>query len=416
MEFKKTADQIRAIDMLGSHAKHVLLCGGSRSGKTFIFCYALVMRALKAAKSRHIILKKTFNSIKTSIGLDTMPKVLELCFPNVKTKLDRTDWYWTFENGSEIWMAGLDDKERVDKILGKEYATMHFNEISEISYEAVTTAMSRLAQNCPGITNKVYYDCNPTSKSHWGYKLFIEKKDPTENILLKFPHLYDSMVMNPASNAENLPDDYISITLESLPERARQRFLEGKWLDDMEGALWNYSMIQDSRRSDYPALKRVVVGVDPAVTAHEGSDLTGIVVVGQGIDDEFYVLEDYSILGTPLEWASQVNLAFMEWEADRVIGEVNNGGDLIEANLRTVNPNLPYKAVRSTKGKILRAEPIAALYEKCKVHHIDIFTELEEQMTCYNPLTATKSPDRLDAMVFGLTELTGGQTNWMFGM
>ena len=175
--FRKTPDQVKAVKLLGGKSRHVMLFGGSRSGKTFILIYALVMRALKATGSRHAVLRFRFNSAKQAIWLDTLPKVMKLCFPGVKVKENRTDWFLKFENGSEIWLCGLDDDARVEKILGKEFATVYFNECSEISYHAVTIALSRLAQNTT-LKNRAYYDCNPVGKSHWSYRLFVEKTDP----------------------------------------------------------------------------------------------------------------------------------------------------------------------------------------------------------------------------------------------
>ena len=155
---------------------------------------------------------------------------------------------------------------------------------------------------------------------------------------------------------------------------------------------------------------RVVVGVDPAVTAGEESDHTGIVAAGMGVDGDFYVLADRSVRTDPLGWCREVVKLYREFDADRVVGEVNNGGDLIEGLLRQVDPDIAFRAVRATRGKIIRAEPAAALYEKGRVHHVGRFPELEEEMTGFAPLMATKSPDRMDALVWALAELSkGGQ-------
>ena len=405
-KFKKTQDQAFAIQLLGGPARHILLFGGSRSGKTFILLYALVLRALKAPGSRHAVLRFRFNSAKQAIWLDTLPKVLELCFSGIKLQENRTDWFMKFRNGSEIWLCGLDDDARVEKILGKEFATVYFNECSEISYHAVTIALSRLAQKT-GLINRAYYDCNPVGKSHWSYRLFVEKIDPETNTPLPLPQLYDSMVMNPAGNRENLPDGYIEETLAGLPERKRRRFLLGEWMNDLEGALWNLDMINRNRVVNVPELRRIVVGVDPAVTSNAASDATGIVVAGQGGNGDFYILDDASCeKASPYEWARAVIDKYREYQADRVIGEVNNGGDLIEMNLRNVDRTVSFRAVRASRGKFTRAEPVAALYEQGKVHHAGTFQKLEDEMCSYNPATALKSPDRMDALVWAITELS----------
>ena len=164
-------------------------------------------------------------------------------------------------------------------------------------------------------------------------------------------------------------------------------------------------MLDDTRVISLPELERIVIGVDPAVTAGEKSDLTGIVAAARGTDGRYYILADRSCRGSPLEWAKEVVKLYNELEADRVVGEVNNGGDLIESLLREFEPDICFKAVRASHGKITRAEPVAALYEKGKVSHHGIFRELEDEMTGYSPLVSLKSPDRMDALVWALTEL-----------
>ena len=221
-----------------------------------------------------------------------------------------------------------------------------------------------------------------------------------------FPDNYVSMLMNPAGNVENLPEGYIEETLSGLSRRQRERFLEGRWMDETEGALWKHSLIDAYRVQEVPYLQRIVVGVDPAVSSSAGADETGIVAAGKSADGHYYVLSDASMQGSPLEWAQAVCAKYQKHKADRVVAEVNNGGDLIVANLRRVAPEVSCKNVHAVRGKFVRAEPIAALYEQGKVHHAGSFVELEEQMCSYNPATAKKSPDRMDALVWALTELS----------
>ena len=152
-------------------------------------------------------------------------------------------------------------------------------------------------------------------------------------------------------------------------------------------------------------LKRVVIGVDPAITHHENSDETGIIVAGLGLDNNFYVLDDLSGRYRPTEWAEKVVDAYDHYKADRVVAEVNQGGDLVEATLRMVDRRLSYRGVRATRGKIVRAEPIAALYEKKKVFHRQCFQKLEDQMCRFTGERTEGSPDRLDALVWAMTEL-----------
>lgn len=184
-------------------------------------------------------------------------------------------------------------------------------------------------------------------------------------------------------------------------------------IDDIDGALWTPQLIDDCRTNDEVDLQQIIVAIDPAVTANANSDETGIVVVGRDYKNHFYVLEDLSGRHTPEKWGRIAINTFYEWDADRIVAEVNNGGDLVERLIRNYDFNVPYRSVRATRGKILRAEPISALYEQRRVHHVGVFSELEQQMCSYTGETNT-SPDRLDALVWGLTELSKskGQVNW----
>ena len=402
--FIPTPDQKQALNLLGGTARQTLLFGGSRSGKTFILIYAVLVRALREPGSRHIILRFRANAVRQSVRLDTFPKVLRLAFPGVRFEENRADGFVRFHNGSEIWFGGLDTEERVDKILGREFATIYFNECSEIAYNTVTTALTRLAQRT-NLTNRAYFDCNPSGKSHWSYRLFLEKVDPLTLAPLAAPDQYAAMLMNPAGNAANLPAGYLEETLANLPELQRKRFMLGEFLDDLEGALWNAKLLAGCRADNLPVMERIVIGVDPAVTSGQNSDTTGIIAAGRGTDGVIYILKDASIRAKPQVWGRRVVDLYHELRADRVVGEVNNGGDLVEELLRSFDDTLPFRAVRASRGKTARAEPVAALYEQQKVRHHGIFPELEEEMCSFLP-GSPFSPDRMDAMVWAVTELT----------
>ena len=205
VDFSLTKRQQEQVQLAGSDTTHIMAYGGSRSGKTFGFVRAMILRAL-AHKSRHAILRYRFNHLKGSIIADTLPKVMELCFPGVADKchMDKTDWFYRLPNGSEIWFGGLDDKERTEKILGQEFATIYLNECSQIPYASRNMAMTRLAQNTP-LRLKAYYDCNPPGMAHWTYKLFVEKRDPDRKTGVANPSNFAALMMNPADNQNNLP-------------------------------------------------------------------------------------------------------------------------------------------------------------------------------------------------------------------
>jgi hypothetical protein len=414
--FRMTADQKRLRALAAASYSRILAHGGSRSGKTFEICRELVIRALKSPGSRHLITRFHFRDAKIAIFMDTLPKVLALCFPELKgrVRFDRTDFFVRFPNGSEIWIGGLDDKERTEKILGLEYATIYFCEISQISFHAIETALTRLAQKCPGLRNKAYFDCNPPTKRHWAYLYFFLHINPATKVKHPFPGLFTDLQMNPEGNRENLPDGYIEQELGGLSERKRRRFRDGEWLDDVEGALWKRVWINANRVQKEPEMLRIVVAVDPAVTSGEGSNATGITI--QGMDTRrplphFYVLADRTIEhATPLEWGQAAINAFHEFNADLIVGEVNNGGELVKRNINAIEPNVPFKMVHASRGKIKRAEPIANLYEQGRVHHVDEFPELEDEQCSYTPQmeeVGANSPNHMDACVWGLTELSG---------
>lgn len=180
--------------------------------------------------------------------------------------------------------------------------------------------------------------------------------------------------------------------------------LYGEILEQAEGALWSIDMIDKTRVRDSPSdLGRVVVAIDPAVTSNEKSDETGIVVAGAN-GPESYVLADRTMKASPNDWAKRAVALYWRYQADAIVAEVNNGGDLVETIIRSIDSRVRVKSVRASRGKAIRAEPVAALYERGLVHHVGSFPELEEQMTTWEP-SHVKSPDRIDALVWALTDL-----------
>ena len=190
--------------------------------------------------------------------------------------------------------------------------------------------------------------------------------------------------------------------------RMGRQELMAEILDDVPGALWARSTLDKHRVFAAPDMARIVVGVDPAVTSGEDADETGIIAAGKGVDGHFYVLKDSTCRLSPDGWARRAVGLYEELGADRVVAEVNQGGELVERIVRSVSKNVAYKAVRATRGKRVRAEPIAALYEQGRVHHIGALEQLEDQLCTYTPDNYAGSPDRLDALVWALTELSEG--------
>lgn len=403
--FRKTAKQAEATRLMADK-EETLLEGGSRSGKTFIIIRNIIFRALKYPNTRHLIVRFRFNHAKQSIWYGTIPEVMKIAFPNVTYKDNRSDWFIKFNNGSELWIGGTDDKERIEKILGNEYATIHMNEASQFPYETYETLKTRL--NPPkGVPPKLLIDYNPPSKKHWGYLIFHEHKNPETLAPIAHPERYGYLKMNPVDNKENLNESYLD-TLESLGEKRRRRFYLGEYSDDTEGALWKREWIVKNRVIEVSDLTRIVVAVDPAVTGNENSDDTGIIGVGSKLingKEHYFVLDDATYHGDVTGWGQSVVDLYNKLKADTVVAETNQGGDLVEMNIRNYNRNIAFKKVTATRGKALRAEPVANLYDMGLVHHVGNFMELEDELCTWSPMDK-ESPNRLDALVWGITYLS----------
>ena len=391
----KTIKQKAAVSLFVAYT-YVCLFGGSRSGKTFITLYAICLRAIKYPDTMHLIVRYRFAHAKMSIGHKTMPDVLKAMGISGVVKLNKTDWFFEFPNGSTVWIGGLDDKERTEKVLGNEYASIFLNEASQISYDSHETLTTRL--NPPkGVPPMYVIDYNPPGKTHWGYYIFERRQFPDGRPVPDDD--YCKIKMNPADNAENLSPDYIDKTLANLSAAKRKRFLEGEYGDD-NGTLWRREWIK--YRQPANDLLRIVVGVDP--TGSTGGDECGIVVAGYD-GQHYYILDDYSMHGTPSEWAQAVAAAYTKNKADTIVAEANYGGDMVKHTIRTAAPDASVKMVTATRGKVVRAEPISALYEQRKIWHNIVMQELEDELCMYDPETS-KSPNRMDALVWAVTALS----------
>ena len=218
----------------------------------------------------------------------------------------------------------------------------------------------------------------------------------------------DDVAVTRGSTFENrgnlAPSFFEEIVARYEGTRLGRQELHAEILDDVDGALWNRDLIEACRVSSMPDMRRIVVAIDPAVSSKETSAETGIVACGVGVDGHGYVLEDRSVRGTPNEWASEAIASYHRLKADRIVAEANQGGDMVRHTLDTVERGVPIRLVHASRGKRVRAEPIAALYEQGKVHHLGMFADLEDQLCSWVP-DLSPSPDRLDALVWALTEL-----------
>jgi phage terminase large subunit-like protein len=420
--FRLTEKQAQALKLASGPATHVMLEGGGRSGKTFLHLRNVVMRALKAENSRHIAARFRFNHIKTSMIADTFPKVMRLCYPQVKVELSRTDWFARFPNKSELWFAGLDDKERTEKILGMEFATIYLNETSELPWSSRQMVMTRLAQKASQLVDgiesplklRVFYDCNPPSKAHWTYRLFHQKLDPETREPIARPEDFVRMLMNPRDNLDNISPEYLE-QLAGLGARMRRRFEFGEYAESISGALFDEAVIDRWRVMDgeLPDMVRKVVAVDPSGSGDENNadnDEIGIVVAGLGTDGRGYIIEDVSVKGGPGTWGRVATDAYDRHAADTIVGETNYGGDMVRATIQTARPRTPFKKVTATRGKAVRAEPFSALYEQGKIRHVGLLPKLEDELCAMSTTgyLGSGSPNRADAAIWALTELFPG--------
>jgi predicted phage terminase large subunit-like protein len=407
------ARQTQAQELLRSGRRHTLLVGGARSGKTTLIVNEIAERALNFGGSRHAILRFRANAVRPSIALDTLPKVFRLGFRGCDLKAHRTDGYFSLGNKSEIWFGGLDEAERVEKILGKEYVTIFFNECSQIPYASALIALTRLAQVVDGLPQRAFYDLNPTNKGHWTNVLFGDKRDPVSRLPLDDPDDYERLFLSPRDNP-HLTENYLK-SLERLPERQRKRFYEGVYVDDLDGALFTYEIIARARVSEWPLARRArtVVAVDPSGAAgrdDKNADEIGIVVAARGDDGHAYVLADRSLRDAPAAWGRAVVQACHEFKADCIVVEDNFGGEMVRFVILTAKAGVRVEGVSASRGKVLRAEPVSALYEQGLVHHVGRFATLEDQLCAFTTAgyRGEGSPDHADALVFAITELMLG--------
>jgi hypothetical protein len=418
--FHFTAKQLEAQDMLAGDATHLMLEGGGRSGKTLLHVRNTVMRALMAPGSTHLIARFRFNHVSASIIQDTFPRVMSICFPGVTYNIDKRDWFADLGNRSQVWFAGLDDRERAEKVLGREFATIFLNECSQIPWSSREMLITRLAQKVEKwidrkaagfLKLRAYYDCNPPSKAHWTYRLFHQHVDPETKQPLANPGDYCVLKMNPKDNVENISDEYLK-TLAGLSARMRRRFEFGEYADATPNALFDEAIIDRWRVMDgnVPQFVRVVVGVDPSGSGDEDNadnDEIGIAVAGLGTDGNAYVLEDCSIKAGPATWGKIATDAYDRHGADVIVGEVNFGGEMVRTTIMTARPRTPFKKVTASRGKALRAEPFSALYEQGKVRHVGLLAKLEDELCALSTIgyTGQGSPNRADALVWVLAEL-----------
>ena len=380
--------------------RYHLVTGGRGSGKSFSISLFLLNLTYE---SGHVILFTRWTMVSAFISI--IPEFIEKI-----ELLNKEEDFEITQNqivnkltGSKILFKGIRTSQgtataNLKSISG--VTTWVVDESEEMTDETVFDRID-LSIRSKDKPNRVILVMNPSYKSHWIYKRWIAKpKADCTYIHTTYLH-----------NRQNLSKSFLDAAERTKSEnlhRYNHLFL-GEWLDDAEGMLWNREIINRSRIQTAPELARKIVAIDPAITANIGSDETGIVVLGKDERGRIYVLEDLSGKYSPNEWSSLASSAVIRHGADCIVAEKNQGGEMVEAVIRQNDNKTRVKLVTATKGKYVRAEPAYSLYEQSKVFHVGNFPILESQMITFDP-DKGKSPDRVDALVWGITELSEMKT------
>jgi phage terminase large subunit-like protein len=390
-----------------------VITGGRGSGKTYPGARTLAEWIIEyggndddGEQRQWGVIAPTYGDAKTVCieGGSGLLRALDL--PSRYSGWNRGDGELYLPNGGVVYVTGAD--QGAPRIQGKNLSGAWCDEIGLWARGSRSKKASEL----------------PPWKVAWEEALgFALRKEPSRIVATGTPkrgHPLVKMLLNDArvssvrlrtlDNAANLHPERLAELVEKYEGTTLgQQELEGIFSDDVEGALWNAADLDEHRVEQAPALARVVVAVDPAVTNTAESDETGIIVAGITSEGDVYVLADVSVKDTPQQWMRTAITAYDKWDADRLVAEVNNGGDLIEAMVRTqAGSRVAYRKVNASRGKRTRAEPVAALYEQGRVHHVGVFPLLEDQMCSWTP-ESEGSPDRLDALVWAVTDLALGK-------
>jgi predicted phage terminase large subunit-like protein len=379
----------KLIHFLTSKKRFLVVYGGRGGGKSIGIADILISKSVTEKNIIILCAKQTQVSIKDSVYSLLKQRIND---ENLQSLFEFTDSeIRCILTKSKFIFKGLTDVENSIK------------SISNIKYawveEAQTVREDTWIVFTPSIradNSQIFITFNPRYEDDIVYKEFILEDNPDASVVELnwfdnplFPNvLRKQMEADKAKNYINY--EYI---------------WEGKIKKIDPHALWKPDMIVHSNK--YGQLIRIVVAIDPSVTANSNSDACGIVVCGKTDDDKYVVLHDATMIASPSEWAHKAIQLYHQYKADRIVAETNQGGDLVQSVIRNIDNTVSYKGVFASKGKIIRAEPISALYEENKVIHTKVFSQLEKEMLTYTGEKNQKSPNCLDALVWGLTELSG---------
>ena len=383
-----------------------ILTGGRGSGKSHVAPIAVSDKIADETPNTCLFSRYTMAAAEDSIIPEFNNRIQDLeyskYFRSVKNNI-------YCSNGNKILFRGLktssgNQTAKLKSIEGLNIFVLDEGEewTDEKSFDTIDGSIRE-----KDVINWILIILNPCHVSHWIYQRFFKPhglKNEFSGIVDGVEYIHTTYL----DNLDNLSDDYLRM-IEKLKKTNYQKYKHlylGHWQETKEGALWKQKIIDNLRIYKRPELARVVVSVDPAVTSKIDSDETGIVVVGKGTDGRGYILEDESGKYTPAEWAKKSVSLFIKWNADCIVAEKNQGGDMVRHTLHTEDETLPVRLVHASRGKMARAEPVSALYEQNRVKHVRGLNDLEDQMVQWEPLGSIGSPDRLDALVWAITDLS----------
>lgn len=413
-----------------------LLYGGAAGGgkSQFLRSYAVDF-ALTHPGAHIALVRRTLPRLKQTHGLH-----MTALIGDQLDRVNRTENTWTLRNGSIIRFIGLQNDGDEQDYKSVEFDLLCFDEVTELLEGQYTFMLTRL-RSARGYRAHVIASANPEGRGfRWVKRRWVSPRvtdlAPGQPAPVAFtpwapPIVEGSDVIGeqpsrafcPASIWDNpgliaANPQYVQ-QLRSLPDgRMRRALLDGDWdaMDQVPGALWAQTLLDEHRVAQAPQMTRVVVGVDPSGSSHDGSDECGIIAVGKGNDGRFYVLRDASGVVAPDVWAARTVVLYDEVEADKVVAEKNFGADMVISTLHHARTTLPVEAVTASRGKAVRAEPISYLYSQGRVSHVGQLLELEDELTTWTPDSGW-SPGRLDALVWALTDLAlGGALDYLNAM
>ena len=395
--------QKEALKLIKNH-KFSLLVGQGRSSKTTLMIWYMFSRAWKYPNTSHVIFRNTLASAKDGIWGQTIKEVIQHFYPLLPAlenfTINNSSNTIFFPNGSRIMIRGLDTPERATKVLSQQFATVGLDEAMTIDYSYFALLLTRLPQPKEAkYKTKIICTANYAPKTNWNRVFFVDGKNP-EN---KAKHNLDCgfLKFNTEDNQAINSKEYLE-TLNAAGDRKARLMCSGTdWYDEIEGALWKQDDIVIVKKLKLNEYRDIIIAFDPATTNNKNSDEHGVCVLGKTEDNQIHILEAYEKKADVNDIAIEVIKYYHTYECSKVVVEVNNGGDWIPRLIENHDSSIYCDTVRGTRGKITRAEPVAAAYKNKIVKHCGDFKDLTDQMLTYTG--RGDSPNALDALVWGVT-------------